>query len=374
MISQFKPSNITWLGRLAIPAVSAIALAGCTNPLDVAYGNSGVPSTVVSGQEKDLRRLDLAVMLDPQQKRKDIPVTGGLLNTDADVIRARMAFSAYENNFPEYLDEARAEGWTIQQWDQIGRADVPIGKKGEIAKCSANGRTHGVFDRTTQTKMTVNIVRTRIDTIMNKNGDKVFEKGTNNDKFGEIKVEVEKAPEVKWANICELERRQVHRRNEIIDQLISASDTNCTRYFNALGEYQSDINLFSSLATVGLGVAGALVSGGAQTLAAAAGATGSVPTAFNEAKFRGAALDTVHKAINKQREQLATAIKAKFRQPPGDYSIAAALKDASEYHNTCSIEFGLMMADEAVSKFNFSLDDVLKAAGVDLTALRSSGS
>ena len=374
---MFSYSNAAGAPRffcLTLPILSIVALAGCTNPLDLAYGNSGVPNTVVSGQEKDLRRLDLAVMLDPQQMRNKIPVTGGITNTDADVIRARMAFGAYENNFPEYLEQARTEGWTIADWEKIGRKQVRAGKDEGLVDCSPNGRTHGVFDQLTKTKMSVTIKRTRVDTVMNTDGKKVFIKGPNEDKHGEIKVEVVRPPKVEWANLCELERRQIQRRNEIVDQLIAASDTNCSRYLNALSEYQSDVNLFGSLAAVGLGIAGSLVSGGSQVLAAAAGATAAIPVAFNEAKFRGAAFETVSKTINDQRASIANEIKKKYRIAPSDYTITAALKDANSYHRTCSIEFGLRLANTAVEKHEFDINDVLKAAGVDLVALRSAGS
>lgn len=336
---MFKFRKASSLSRLIVLA-GASMLAGCTNLVDFSYGNTGVPDPYASNQEKNLRQLDIVVMLDPSNQRASIE-NPSVPNDENEVARALLVFGHELNN--KGVD---------------GKSLPP-----RPTNCSETGQSFDFVDKTLETRVVMKVTRTRVDKLMDKNGVAIRKRGTPVEKIDSVDtVQIAKQPSIQKATLCPLQARMKDRRNAIASQLFGASDAACGRYLRVIRRYNDDINFGATLSAVALGGAGALFEGASAALSAAGGGIASIPAAINESYFNGQALGAVSAAIVTSRSELETSIRAKYEDPPSKWSVNDAIRDLVTYHNLCSVERGVEIVDGTVTPPN--IVKVLEAANI----------
>ncbi|MEO1456819.1 MAG: hypothetical protein AAFV49_04510 [Pseudomonadota bacterium] len=348
--------------------------AGCSNPITYFYGNSGATPPFAGSQEKELRRIDLVQLLDPAGLRHSAPASSSKAKSgsddeessvsESDVMNALLQFGSYGNNIRggESVDDLIG-----MQRNASPREDFPLRRDadGKAFGCSETGRAFDEVDRTIKAKVTTRVTRTRVDVLFDKDGKEVNEKGKESDKIEEVKLlEITQQPKIEPANLCPLQRRMLERRNAITALLIGASDRECARYLVSVQRYNSDINFGASLTALALGTAGALAGGAANIIAGAAGAVGAVPSAIEQSYFGGQALNVIARKLSEVRALEKAQIEARYGWPPvsvdkGGYPVERAIADVVQYHNRCSLQYGLEVIDEASTTANIA--SVLKA-------------
>lgn len=164
--------------------------------------------------------------------------------------------------------------------------------------------------------------------------------------------------------IGDYDESRMLRRNGIQDRLISASVISCTDYKKDVLRFKGDLDFFSKSISLGLDAAGALTTGGAsQILSGVSAAVLGVGTTADAAYMNSLTLSVIFKSIDDIRNQILIKIRREQLKPHNQYSVEAAIADALEYHQSCSIIAGIQKADEtaSVSKSNSNseLEEVL---------------
>lgn len=141
-------------------------------------------------------------------------------------------------------------------------------------------------------------------------------------------------------------------RSRIQERLLSASTQRCEAFKKKLQRFEGDVNFFLGSVTTALAGAGAIVTTerGARILAGLAGITSGVRAEFNSDYFKNLSIEVITKGINSRRQRQLDAMHERRCQPLHDYTILAAVRDALEYHGSCSIISGLEEASDSITQ------------------------
>ncbi|MEO1293669.1 MAG: hypothetical protein AAFV62_12725 [Pseudomonadota bacterium] len=89
-----------------------------------------------------------------------------------------------------------------------------------------------------------------------------------------------------------------------------------------------------------------------------------MPSAIEQSYFGGQALNVIARKLSEVRALEKAQIEARYGWPPvsvdkGGYPVERAIADVVQYHNRCSLQYGLEVIDEASTTANIA--SVLKA-------------
>lgn len=167
-------------------------------------------------------------------------------------------------------------------------------------------------------------------------------------------------------------RRQA--RNQLQNAILVLSDNATARHLAGLKATENFSNLVLGGAAIGLssGATVAAVSA-AKALSAASAGAGGFRGLVNEQLYRDALGETIVRSIETDRAQfLANIIVPNQKRPVAEYDVAAALREANEYHHRGSFYHGLALVRESAEKANAEAkDDANKARKADSAVLET---
>lgn len=141
-------------------------------------------------------------------------------------------------------------------------------------------------------------------------------------------------------------------RNRLQSALMEASDRKCEVHRAAVMSTSSSVNL-------GLGWLSAALAGASPLIvptltknafAAASALSTTSRSLVNEEVYRQLLVTSVLKAIDGERNAVATEIERRRDLMPSTYSVDDAVRDAQRYHAKCSFYIGLVALAEAVEE------------------------
>lgn len=141
------------------------------------------------------------------------------------------------------------------------------------------------------------------------------------------------------------------RRNAIQERILTASKLRCGRFKNHLRRFQAEMNFGLGSVTTILGGLGAIFTPAStvRALSGSAAITSGVRAEFNENFFYTLATHVITEGIDAKREEIYAKIKQRQKnESRKTYPIQAAVKDAVEYHESCSTIVGFVAAGEAI--------------------------
>jgi len=142
------------------------------------------------------------------------------------------------------------------------------------------------------------------------------------------------------------------RRNMVQERILAASVQRCGNYVRFLKQFYTEIGFsLGSLATTLAGV-GVIVTpaNAARALSGAAGITTGVNAEFQQQFFSKLAMQVITKGIEARRTALYKAIEGRQAREISQYTVEAAVKDALEYHNACTLLTGLEEAGASIER------------------------
>jgi hypothetical protein len=144
----------------------------------------------------------------------------------------------------------------------------------------------------------------------------------------------------------------VQRRNSIAGALLLASDRNCDVYLENLRTLQSTWRTSFSLASVGLGAAGAIVTGAdtSRLLSGLTGATSGAVGALDNNIMGGMASEVLVAGVRAGREPLRLAIIQNMTLSYEAWPVEIAVADVLRYHGRCNAMSGLASTQRAVEE------------------------
>ena len=138
--------------------------------------------------------------------------------------------------------------------------------------------------------------------------------------------------------------------NRIQERLILASQQACNFYKDYLRRIDSyESFLLGGLSTV-LGGASAIVTGasGARILGGLSSITSGVDAEFSQAFFKDVAVHVITPGIDSRRDRKLKAIRGKQGRNINKYNVQAAIRDALDYHNQCTLNAGMEEAADSI--------------------------
>lgn len=141
-------------------------------------------------------------------------------------------------------------------------------------------------------------------------------------------------------------------RNRVTGALLLASDRNCDLYLENLRGYQSAWRTAFSLAGVGLGAAGAIVTGAdtARLLSGLTGAASGAQGKLDENLMGGMASEILVSGVRAGREPIRAEIVANMQKSYVQWPVELAIADVIRYHGRCNVVSGLTTAQRAVEQ------------------------
>lgn len=132
-------------------------------------------------------------------------------------------------------------------------------------------------------------------------------------------------------------------RNRLQDDLIYLSARVCDRHKAAIAVNAATFNFLGGFTSGVLSSVAAITTGGISTALSTGAASASAATAALNAEFFNNFLATaVVKEIQRLRKEKVTAIRARQSLGVMDYTVDAAIRDANDFHQTCSFYAGMV--------------------------------
>ncbi len=154
-------------------------------------------------------------------------------------------------------------------------------------------------------------------------------------------------------------------RDRIQERILGASKQRCGVYRNFLKEFDAQSNLGLGALTTALAGAGAIFTGVdvVRALSGSASVVSGIRAELNETFFQTLTIQVITDGFNAKRENLYEQITERQRKPIRDYTLEAAIKDAVEFHEKCSLLAGLEHAALSIERArNPGLSELTKAA------------
>lgn len=158
------------------------------------------------------------------------------------------------------------------------------------------------------------------------------------------------------------------QRNEIIDALIASSNRKCTRYLALLKNADGAMNSTLSIGAIISGGLGSFL-GGAETAKALAGTSSILSgsrAAINESYLSNQTIQVLAAAFEKGRREQRKVITNRQACPIGQYTLMRGIEDALQYHNSCSLVFGLAETAKSIERSENPGLEVMRQSFADL--------
>jgi hypothetical protein len=141
-------------------------------------------------------------------------------------------------------------------------------------------------------------------------------------------------------------------RNEVIGNLLAASDRKCDRYTMFIGQFNSNVKVgFGALAHAGSTLAEVATGGVAKALSVLASTATDASARLENGHFSDQALPIIVGAYVAARESIRTEIENHMKNDDtSKYTVGQGIADAFRYHAACSVEIGLAEANKAVQE------------------------
>ena len=142
----------------------------------------------------------------------------------------------------------------------------------------------------------------------------------------------------------------LQRRNAIQERILAASNQRCAEFKNYLRQFQAEVNFGLGTATTTLAGLGAIFTPAStvRALSGAAAIASGVRAEFEENFFYTLATPVITEGIDTRREEIYEKIRKRQNENQTTYPIQAAVKDAIEYHGSCSTRVGFEAAGDAI--------------------------
>lgn len=140
------------------------------------------------------------------------------------------------------------------------------------------------------------------------------------------------------------------RRNDVQERILSASVQRCGQYKTFIKSIDSRSNMFLGTLTTAAGGAGAIFTGVSSALSATAAVISGIRAEFNQNYFANQTIQVLTTGMETRRAALYEAILDCQKLNYKDYPVQAAIKDAMEYHASCSLITGLEVAASAIQR------------------------
>jgi len=162
------------------------------------------------------------------------------------------------------------------------------------------------------------------------------------------------------------------QRNEIIDALIASSNRKCTRYVALLKNADGAMNSALSVGSIVTGGVGSFVGGAAaaKALAGTAAILGGSRAAINEAYLSNQTIQVLAAAFEKARREQRQVITNRQACPVRQYTLMHGIEDAFQYHNSCSLVFGLSETAKSIERSENPGLDVMRKQFAEIANLR----
>jgi len=169
-----------------------------------------------------------------------------------------------------------------------------------------------------------------------------------NDKLDMKRDKIEKAFIAFYKNPIDQKRR----RNSIQERILSASVQRCGEYKNFLKQFDSGTNFFLGSLTTAIAGAGAIFTSldTVRALSGTAAIISGVRSEFNEDYFSNQTVHVLTNGFESKRDEFYEKILNRRNQSITQYPVEAAIKDAIEYHASCSLVAGLEQAALAIER------------------------
>lgn len=180
--------------------------------------------------------------------------------------------------------------------------------------------------------------------LLNPEGQRIEE----NDELDIKRDKIEKAFIAFYKNPIDQKRR----RNSIQERILSASVQRCGEYKNFLKQFESGTNFFLGSMTTAVAGAGAIFTGldTVRALSGTAAIISGVRAEFNEDYFSNQTVQVLTNGFESKRDEFYEKILNRRNQSITRYPVEAAIKDAIEYHASCSLIAGLEQAALAIER------------------------
>ncbi len=145
-------------------------------------------------------------------------------------------------------------------------------------------------------------------------------------------------------------------RNDIQDQIVSASNQRCLRWKNYFANEASEVGFFTSTISAGASSAStALTGAAAKATSAASTLFSAADSKYSERFLQSKSAFVIEQGIDTRRATIYAAMTQKRLTngnltPLSQYTLSAAIADALEYHGACSVASGLQQASEAMAQ------------------------
>lgn len=142
------------------------------------------------------------------------------------------------------------------------------------------------------------------------------------------------------------------RRNRIQDRLLASSEQRCGAYKQYLKAYDIHWETSLGIGTTILGAAGAIATGTLNTrvFSGLSAMLSGARSEIRQGVFSNLASFVIIPGIDLKRANVLAEIKVTRKLTISDYSVEAAMHDAFTYHNACTLESGLEVAQESIKR------------------------
>ena len=165
----------------------------------------------------------------------------------------------------------------------------------------------------------------------------------------------------KKASVPFLAQFQKLRRDRIQDRLLHASELNCDRFLKNLKLFRSDTDFLGSFLEVSLGAAGSIFGNASTVLSGIQTAVTGANEALDDDFFNNLSAEVINRAIRARRTARRLEMVKKREEGINQYTLLAAILDAQQYHNACSLDEGFKELDKSLSDRVKELESELKA-------------
>lgn len=142
------------------------------------------------------------------------------------------------------------------------------------------------------------------------------------------------------------------KRNQIQSEIMARSDANCAKFRKFLFAVHGTRKLFLRSITLAMSGAGTIVTGGAsQVFSGISTGFQGVDETYDAEILQKQAITLILQTIRSTRKSLKKDINDNRKKLEiDDYSVEAAVQDAGEYHNLCSLTEALAVLGSAVEE------------------------
>jgi len=157
-------------------------------------------------------------------------------------------------------------------------------------------------------------------------------------------------------------------RNLFQDEILTRSEAMCRKHLSDVAATSATVNTTLGFGTLLSATLGAVVTGEAAVRYLSGGASllsGSQNLVSREV-YREFVVPAIARAIDDERRKRLIEIRVEQGKPLNEYTVARALRDAVDYHESCSFSHGLILLTTSPEKRVLPNEDALQKQIIDL--------